>query len=112
MFKKCTACHYQWQDREAFLTDPDIVIIGYQAGFDDVQEGLYLFNHQCRTTLALEVGKFEDLYDGPRYDKELAETEECSGFCLVTDELSVCSAKCKYAYLRDIIQIIRDWPKD
>jgi len=112
MFKKCTVCHYSWKDRETFLNDPDLEIIGYQASLDDVQSGLYLFNHQCKTTLALEVMKFDDLYDGPRFDKDLAETDECSGFCLHINELTVCGAQCKYAYIREIIQIIRNWPKD
>jgi len=63
------------------------------------------------TTMALEVIKFDDLYKGTRYGMTLTETEECSGYCLDMNELSACSAECKYAYVRDIIQIIRKWPK-
>ena len=111
MFKKCSLCSYPWKDRNAFLSDPDIEIIGYQASFDEVKDGLFLFNHECKTTLALQVILFDDLYRGPRCDMALAETEECSGYCLDINALSTCSAKCKYAYVRDIIQIIRKWPK-
>lgn len=112
MFKKCSMCSYPWKDREAFLADPDIEIIGYQASFEEgIQEGLFLFNHECKTTLALKVIIFDDLYQGPRYDMALTGSDECSGYCLDINELSACSAKCKYAYVRDIIQIIMNWPK-
>ena len=111
MFKKCPLCEHHWKDREAFLADPDVEIIGYQASFDDIQDGLFLFNHQCRTTMALEVLEFDDLYKGTRYGMILTETDDCSGYCLDINELSACIAECKYAYVRDIIQIIRKWPK-
>ena len=112
MFKKCSSCGHPWTDREAFLADPDVEIIGYQASFEGIQDGLFLFNHLCRTTLALEVMKFDDLYTGPRYDMALADTDDCSGLCLDTNALDACSAACRYAYVRDILQIIRKWPKD
>jgi hypothetical protein len=113
MFKICSVCNKAWQDREAFLADPDIDIIGYQASFEEgVKKGLFLFNHQCKTTLALRVITFDDLYRGPRYETELTGTDVCSGYCLDIKELSACSAKCKYAYVREIIQMIRKWPKD
>jgi hypothetical protein len=112
MFKKCPLCGYPWQDRKTFLADPDIIIIGYQACLDDIKTGLFLFNHQCKTTMALEVLKFDDLYNGPKYDTVLTKTDECSGYCLDINELSACSAECKYAYVRDIIQVIQSWPKE
>jgi len=112
MFKKCPLCDHPWQDRKTFLADPDITIIGYQACFDDIKTGLFLFNHQCRTTMAVEVLKFDDLYNGPKYDTVLTKTDKCSGYCLDINELSACSAECKYAYVRDIIQVIRKWPKE
>jgi len=112
MFKICPLCEHPWKDRETFLADPEVDIIGYQASFADIQDGLFLFNHLCRTTMALEVMKFDDLYKGPRYDMSLTETVDCSGYCLDIHELSACSAECKYAYVRDIIQVIRAWPKE
>jgi hypothetical protein len=29
MFKKCPLCEHTWKDRETFLVDPDVEIIGY-----------------------------------------------------------------------------------
>jgi len=111
MFKKCTVCGQIWQNREDFLTDPDLVIIGYQASFNNIKDGLFMFNHVCRTTLATGVTDFDDLYKGPVYDMSLTGTDECSDLCHDINELEACNAKCKYAYVRDIIQVIRNWPK-
>lgn len=111
MFKKCPLCAHPWKTREAFLSDPGLEIIGYQSRFDEVESGLYLFNHVCQTTLALEVAAFEDLYKGPRYETPLTGSDECDGYCLDINALEACRADCKYAYVRDIIQIIKNWPK-
>ena len=111
MFKKCPMCRHAWIDREDFLADPDVEIIGYQVSFDSVKEGLFLFNHHCETTLAFKVLEFEDLYEGARSDIAAAGTDNCSGFCLNIKELRACSTQCKYAYARDIIKIILSWPK-
>ena len=111
MFKKCTSCGHTWENRDAFLADPDIKIIGYEASFDNIKDGLFLFNHVCKTTLAMDVKGFDDLYTGPVYDMSLAGTEECSDLCHDMTKLDACDAKCKFAYVRDIIQIIKNWPK-
>jgi len=112
MFKKCPLCHYHWQKREDFLADRDLEIIGYQVCFDEAKEGLFLFNHLCKTTLALKVHMFEDLYvGGARYEINAAGTDACSGFCVNMAELSTCKVHCKYAYVRHIIECIRKWPK-
>ncbi|MBW2466896.1 MAG: hypothetical protein JRF02_06295 [Deltaproteobacteria bacterium] len=110
MFKQCTLCGHQWENREAFLADPDLEIIGYQVSFETIENGLFLFNHICETTLAIEVKKFDDLYKGPKYDMALTDTEECLSLCRDINALDTCSAPCKFAYVRDIIQIIRRWP--
>ena len=111
MFKQCSSCQYSWLSRETFLADPHIEIIGYQVSFDGDNNGLFLFNHLCKTTLALSVETFDDLYQGTRYATAATGTEQCSGYCLDMTDLRDCSAECKYAYVRDIIQIIRNWSK-
>ena len=111
MFKKCTKCEHIWENRADFLADPDLEIIGYQANFEHVKDGMFLFNHVCETTLALDVVDFDDLYRGPVYDMNLAETDECSRLCHDMNKLDSCGSECKYAYVRDIIQTIKNWPK-
>lgn len=111
MFKRCTSCGKMWADRNAFLADPAICIIGYQVNFEQLKLGYYLFNHTaCLTTLAVHAAQFVDLYDGPIYSQSKTGGEDCGGHCLREYDLDPCYAECECAYVREIIQIIRTWP--
>jgi hypothetical protein len=111
MFKQCTKCHLIWKDRNAFLSDPDIGMIGYQVNFEDLQLGFFLFNHlSCQTTLAISAARFIDLYDGPIYAQAKTGTEECEAHCLHKNDLEPCGVPCECAYVREIIQILKKWP--
>ncbi len=111
LFKKCSKCRFAWLTREAFLGDPNLTIIGYQVHFQELTAGLFLFNHSCDTTIAVKAGRFHDLYAGPIFGDSLAGTADCPEYCLRKRELRPCPAKCEFAYVREIIQIIRNWPK-
>lgn len=106
-FKTCS-CGAEWADREAFLSDPDIQLVGYQADFEELQLGLILFNHRsCRTTLALRVSVFRDLYDGPVFETRATGGPDCPGYCLHTGNLNPCPALCECAFVRAILQRLR-----
>ena len=111
-FKSCTVCDFTWKDRDSFLSDPDIEIIGYQVSFDSHHDGFFLFNHLCGTTLAVPVNMFGDLYHGPKYKNILSNDEQCPDHCLDENNLSSCGLECKLAYGREIVQIIRKWKKE
>jgi hypothetical protein len=111
-FKRCPTCGFEWDFRESFLRDSNIDIIGYQAHFEELTAGLFLFNHLCRTTFSIKADDFKDLYDGPIFTERATGSEECPGYCLHQHELRRCAAQCECAYVREIIQIIKDWPKD
>jgi hypothetical protein len=113
-FKACPGCRYVWEDREEFLSDPDVEVVGYQVNYDDPNAGLILFTHQtpaCGTTLALEVREFSDLYRGPICEDLLENTDECPGHCRDMSSLERCAKECNCTFARDILQILRDWPK-
>ena len=110
-FGQCPLCKRVWETRADFLSDPQLSIIGYQAALTNLARGLFLFNHSCRTTLAQPVGDFQDLYDGPIFAHRATGTDECPGHCLRTGELGGCPAQCECAYVREIIQIILNWPR-
>jgi hypothetical protein len=110
-FKICSKCGFEWPDRSAFLSDPTVQIVGYQVHFEHLTAGLFLFNHDCKTTLAIKAGEFEDLYNGPIFIEKLSGTESCQGHCLQRDNLHPCPSKCECAYVRSIIQKILHWPK-
>ena len=93
------------------MADPALCIIGYQVDFERLAEGLFLFNHSCGTTLTVRAGGFRDLYEGPVFSERLTGTAQCPEFCLHRSKLNPCPAKCECAYIREIIQAIKDWPK-
>lgn len=110
-FKICTICKAVWQTRDNFLDDPDVFIVGYQPHFNLLTEGLFLFNHSCRGTLSIKAIEFKDLYKGPVFKERLTGSEECPGHCLHESELDPCPAKCECAFVREIVQIVKNWPK-
>lgn len=113
-FKVCTCCGFSWNHREGFLADPTVVPIGYQVDFTQLASGLFLFNHAlptCGTTIAVEVGQFADLYAGPLYEDRRTSTPACPRHCLYVGSLDACPAACECRSVRDILGIIRTWPK-
>jgi hypothetical protein len=110
--KQCPCCGYAWRTVEALLGDPQLQIVGYQANFADLLLGLFLFNHLgCGSTIAVPAELFKDLYNGPVYSARATGTAECPEYCLYVSELGACPAKCECAYVREILQIVRGWPK-
>jgi len=114
-FKTCSCCKTVWNDRDAFLSDPLIVLSGYQANFSIVESGFFLFTHStvnCGTTMAVETQGFVDLYDGPVFQQSLVDSEHCQGYCHDSANIETeCSNSCECAFVRNIMQILRRWPK-
>jgi hypothetical protein len=113
VFKKCTCCDNPWLSREEFLEDSHLDFIGYQVNFANLELGYLLFNHlTCQSTIAVHAGLFSDLYDGPIFSERQTNTENCPGYCGDRDALGPCDAECECAYVREIAQIVRNWPKN
>ena len=111
-FKKCSCCSSPWFDRDEFLRDISIQLIGYQANFIDLELGYFLFNHMiCKSTIAIPADQFRDLYGGPVFAARMTGSESCPGYCLQEAVLDPCQQKCECAYVREIMNIIREWPK-
>jgi len=113
-FKTCTNCGEVWHTRDGFLGDWRVELIGYQPNFGDLEEGMFLFQHArpgCETTLAIEAGEFTDMYDGPIFEERKTGTAECRGYCRIESNLERCDRKCDCAYVREVIQKVRKWPK-
>lgn len=113
-FKRCGCCGCEWADRDAFLSDPEVVAVGYQAHFVALTEGLFLFQHNaegCATSMAVKVAEFADLHDGPVFRERRTGGPDCPGFCLQRTALATCPAQCECAFVREILVMIRNWPK-
>ena len=109
-FKICPSCHHEWETREQFLEDSSLQIVGYQVNFSKLEQGFFLFNHRCGTSLAIMANGFKDLYGGPIFSERQTGGKDCPKFCLIKEEIRPCPAKCECAYVREIIQIIRNRP--
>ena len=110
-YKECLKCCHKWFSRDDFLMDSSIEIIGYQVDFDNLLAGHFLFKHSCGSTLALSVRNFNGLYEGPIFQERATGSDDCPGYCLYQDQLDGCYARCECAYVRNIIEIIKKWPK-
>ena len=114
VFKICSLCGHIWKTRDDFLSDPQIRLGGYQARLKELVAGIFLFTHvrsDCKTTLGLRAEVFADLYDGPIFTDRLTDTESCPQYCKKPSELDPCPNKCECAFVREILQIVKDWSK-
>jgi hypothetical protein len=111
-FKRCRRCGREWETRNDFLIDKNLVFTGYQINLLDLTKGLFLFNDNvdgCETTLAVPVQLFSDLYDGKVPSVRKIGQSECEGRCLNEHDLETCQADCECAYIREIMQIIKKY---
>ena len=109
MFKICKKCEHTWATRKKFLEDVNIELVGYQVHFQELTLGLFLFNHDCGTTLSVYANQFVDLYEGPIFSKRATGSKECPGYCLEKGNLSPCSVECECSYIREILQHIKTY---
>ncbi|MBD3224971.1 MAG: hypothetical protein GF313_09585 [Caldithrix sp.] len=107
-FKVCPSCGFEWKYRKEFVEDDNLCIVGYQANFKHLTAGLLLFNHSCKSTLALQVSVLRDLYEGPVFREKATGTDECPGYCLNKHNLDACQAECECAFVREIIQRLKN----
>jgi hypothetical protein len=109
-FKVCSKCGRAWHTQEDFVCDADLEVNGYQAAFGDPDEGLILVTDQrdsCGTTLGVEAGTLRPLYRGPDYRELCTGTDLCEGLCVDEHRLEECSAPCAMAWVRVVLQYLR-----
>ena len=110
-FQTCKHCGREWSDRDAFLADAELPLTGCQVDTDAPAHSVIVFDHRapgCGTTLTIRVTDFEDLYTGPRHKVNWAPSAKCFGLCFDPENLDRCSAECSCAYVREILQAVRE----
>ncbi|MEW5774722.1 MAG: hypothetical protein AB1916_14490 [Thermodesulfobacteriota bacterium] len=109
-FASCPMCSREWKDLDAFLSDPDLRIDGYEADFERLEWSLFYFTHLrpgCGSTFTVEAEHFFCLYDGAKYTERRVFKDDCPQLCLDTTQLDRCDAFCECAFNREVIQVIK-----
>ena len=107
-FKECSCCGKAWPQRIAFLMDPSVEIVGYQADFFELELGFFLFDHvDCGTSLAVHVDAVSDLFPGPVFADRLSDTDACPHYCQKPEEFRPCPNNCECSYVRNILHRLK-----
>jgi hypothetical protein len=113
-FKVCTSCGHVWPTMESFLTDPELRLAGYQAHFEDLTGGLFIFTHVhdgCGTSMALPVKKFIPLTARPILSSRSEQPGNCPGLCMREGCFDPCPEECECNWVRETLWIIKFWPR-
>lgn len=62
--------------------------------------------------MVIKAKKFADLYTGIKYPERKTGDADCPGYCLNKEELRSCHVQCECAYVREIIEIVQEYPRD
>jgi hypothetical protein len=113
-FKICPTCSKSWKILKEFLSDPNLELSGYQVNFADLKGGLFYFNHlqeNCGTTMAVSVKEFTELSPRPMLASRGQRPDCCPDFCVRQGALDPCLVECECVWVREIMQVIRNWTK-
>jgi len=113
-FKICPNCGTVWPALTAFLEDPELEPSGYQVAFQDLAGGLFYFTHTrsgCGTTMAIPVKVFASLSNRPFLTLHGEQPKCCPALCLRQSVLDPCPEECECVWVREILQIVRNWKK-
>lgn len=98
--------------RDDFLQDPKVQLQGYMGNFDVLELGILVFTHEtCGSSVSVQSEKFTDLYKGEIMQTRAMGSIECPEYCLHFDDFRKCDTACECAYIRDILQIVKNWEK-
>lgn len=109
-FKTCPLCEECWPTLEDFVRDRRLAVHGYMAICDDPGAGLVFVTHtraNCGTTLTVFAATLRPLYHGPQYTALNYGADDCRRMCLDLRRLEECTAPCKMAWVRQVLQVLR-----
>ena len=113
-FKICGSCKHTWSDWRSFVFDPGVRLIGLQAIPGAPDANVLVFEHRCGTSVSVFTHKLRHLL-GPEPQTSgqslLFGTENCSGHCLVLEDLSSCDKPCTNARDRRLAVLISNTKK-
>lgn len=86
------------------MSDRSLSIIGFQNFFNHLRDGVFLFNHTCGTTLALDGDLLFARYSGTIYlNRKRQKSRDCPGICTTSNIHAPCSDQCWCSIINRII---------
>lgn len=106
-FKVCGSCGRLWPTWEAFVTDPDVRLLGLQSIAAVPEATLLVFEHWCGSSVSVLASRLHGLLpDHPAAGwPSLRGTPECRGHCLSLSDHGPCDRRCRHARDREILAL-------
>ena len=106
-FKVCGSCGRLWDTWDAFVTDPEVRLLGLQSIAAVPEATLLVFEHFCGSSVSVLTRRLHHLVpDHPAAQwPSLRGTEECPGLCLSLAERDPCDRHCRHARNREILAL-------
>jgi hypothetical protein len=106
VFQKCGACGQQWKEWSAFILDPLVRLLGFQAIVSLPDANLMIFEHSCGSSISVLVKRLRHLLPAGEGETALANlygSPECNGHCRFLGDLEACDRRCSNARDRQLI---------
>jgi hypothetical protein len=111
-FKHCPTCNVLWRQQSQFLSDPEVKFLGFRPAATPESLALIVFNHaRCDTRLTFTLETFAELTVFPILCASCAITHKDTDYCLAGASGRPCPALCICAFVHNVSESIRAWPK-
>jgi len=108
--KRCPKCQAEFSLAD-FENDPDIEPVGMQFFGGPQRDNYFFFTHTCAhcgTTFIMPVTDLVPLVHEPIPDQTRTGEHDCGGHCMRVEDLSHCTAPCRYAPFRRLLLRLRE----
>jgi hypothetical protein len=107
VFKVCGACRRSWHTWEAFVTDPEVRLLGLQLRASLPEATVLVFEHFCGSSVSILTRRLYHLvpnHPGAKWPS-LRDSEDCPRHCPDFSDHGRCVASCRHALDREILAI-------
>jgi len=107
IFKVCGSCRRAWPTWEAFVTDPEVRLLGLQSRASLPDATVLVFEHWCGSSVSILTGRLHHLVSHHPAAKwpSLRDTDACPGHCLDFNDHRRCVERCRHTLDREILAL-------
>jgi hypothetical protein len=89
------------------VRDPAVRLIGLQAGPNDPDLNLLVFEHRCGSSISIRAARLRHLVPDPGTNDKLYASADCRGHCRRLEDLAACDRPCINARDRNLILLVQ-----